>query len=1413
MDQSKLSMRTKPHKRLFRTLLSLITALAMVITMMPAGTIRVQAAIGDVVSSGTCGADGDGSNITWELKENDTQLNPNVTLYLTGTGAMKDFSSNGYYSTAGWSRWCTRITAVVISSGITNIGDYAFYSDDGFMFSEIAIPDSVKTIGERAFYNCKNLSSITWGSGLEKIKTCAFSSCGFSAITIPESVNEIGESAFSANSSLNSIDIGKNTSAIEWGEAIKDCEALTSISVDQANTAYTAEDGVLFSKDKTKLFKYPAGKTETTYEIPATVTEIGDNAFRDHQNLTSVKIPGNVKKIGELAFGFNELKPEICDGVEEIGGGPSFTFYIPETDSFTLPKSIKKIGKQAFYVMGKGKIFLLAENVTFESFPFRNYFSGTLYTPVSNDTANLINGASYDIVFICTAPDPAQTAYEYTGSPITHIELPTANCGYTVATGSSITATEAGNYTATVSLKADIANGSHTVSYVWGDVNDPSTWATTDDTADKTYAWSITAPLPTSGTAGGCTWALSDDEKTLTISKAEDGDGILPNYQSPWGRQDKITKVVINEGVKGIGDRSFANHKVLESVSLPESLEKIGEMAFYVCSALKSVIIPKAVTKICFLAFSECKALEAVVISEGVEIIGDNAFNGCTALKEISIPGSVKTIAGTGFVNCSSLEKVEIAEGIESIGGGSFDHCPKLISVTIGVKEKVDFGNSVFFTANKSTANFENIIFKVSPKGVSKFTTTAGELKSTATPGVYTMPVISEEFTVKCEDVAATVELEKTQYDRTGSEIKPSVTVKVGETALKEDDDYTVTYSNNINAGTATATVSFMGMYCGTVSKEFTINPDADVDAAIAAITDIGTVELTDACKEKINSARAAYNALTDTQKKIVDNYATLTAAETKYAELKAAAEQAAKEAAEKAQAEKEAADKTAAGNVTGKITAIGTVEYTDASKAKIDAARAAYNALTDDQKKLVTNYTTLTDAETKYSELKAAAEAASAGTDEPAPTGSESTTPTGTETTTPTGTESTTPTGTETTTPTGTENSSSTGSESATPTVTGTPAPTEETNAGSTTKTETTKNADGTTTVKEETVNKDGSTVVKEETTDTKGNTVISEEKTDADGTVTAREETRNADGTGSATSTTTDADGNVLSKTEEKTTVNKKGTVTVATTTANADGSTVESTVKTTTAGKVVTETVETAADGSSVTTNETSTTDAEGNISKKSTTVEKDADGNTESTTETTSIIAEDENGNVSITSEIVEKDASGNVLSTTEETVSIDEKGKMTVAAEITNADGSKVEETFTVSTKGNVKMTSVDTTQKSVEIPESTIVNGEEYPVTTIGKGSLSGNTKLTSVKLGENITTIGRRAFKGDKKLKNIELTDAVTKISKDAFKGIAKNAVFKITAATEDEFERVKALIIASGAKNVKFERVIPEN
>ena len=131
----------------------------------------------------------------------------------------------------------------------------------------------------------------------------------------------------------------------------------------------------------------------------------------------------------------------------------------------------------------------------------------------------------------------------------------------------------------------------------------------------------------------------------------------------------------------------------------------------------------------------------------------------------------------------------------------------------------------------------------------------------------------------------------------------------------------------------------------------------ADKAAAKAVdnlIDAIGDVTLTDDCQAAIDAARTAYDALTDAQKALVSKLDILTDAEAKLAQLK-----------------KEAADKAAVDDVIAKIDAIGKVKLDKDSKAKITAARAAYDALDDELKAQVTNYNTLLAAEKRYQQLR----------------------------------------------------------------------------------------------------------------------------------------------------------------------------------------------------------------------------------------------------------------------------------------------------------------------------------------------------------------------------------------------------------------------------------------------------------
>ena len=222
---------------------------------------------------------------------------------------------------------------------VTSIGDKAFYGCTGL--TSITIPDSVTSIGGQAFAYCSGLTSVTIPDSVTSIGGYAFYDCsGLTSITLPNSVTSIGTAAFYGCSGLTSITLPNSVTSIGYG-AFVFCSSLSAISVAAGNTSYKSIDGVLYSYDGTVLIAYPAGKTDTSFAIPDGVTSIGDNVFYGCSGLTSITLPNSVTSIGISAFCY-------CSGLTSI----------------TLPNSVTSIGNGAFVGCTKLTSIVIPDSVT-----------------------------------------------------------------------------------------------------------------------------------------------------------------------------------------------------------------------------------------------------------------------------------------------------------------------------------------------------------------------------------------------------------------------------------------------------------------------------------------------------------------------------------------------------------------------------------------------------------------------------------------------------------------------------------------------------------------------------------------------------------------------------------------------------------------------------------------------------------------------------------------------------------------------------------------------------------------------------------------------------------------------------------------------------------------------------------------
>ena len=174
---------------------------------------------------------------------------------------------------------CDKFTGITLPESVTSIGKNAFYDCDGL--TEFTIPDSVTEIGSSAFYSCDKLTSVTIGDSVKTIGSFAFENCtSLTSVNIPDSVTTIGYQAFYKCTRLTSVTIGDSVTTIgEW--AFGSCDSLTEF------TGKFAEDnGRILVVDGVLTAFAPAGITE--YNIPDSVTEIGESAFLGCNSLTSV---------------------------------------------------------------------------------------------------------------------------------------------------------------------------------------------------------------------------------------------------------------------------------------------------------------------------------------------------------------------------------------------------------------------------------------------------------------------------------------------------------------------------------------------------------------------------------------------------------------------------------------------------------------------------------------------------------------------------------------------------------------------------------------------------------------------------------------------------------------------------------------------------------------------------------------------------------------------------------------------------------------------------------------------------------------------------------------------------------------------------------------------------------------------
>ena len=547
---------------------------------------------------------------------------------------------------------CKSLTTISIPQSVIRIDEGAF--DNTAWYNNQA--DGVVYAGKVAYAYKGNMplnTSITLKSGTVGITAYAFSgNSNLVSISIPNSVVTIGEKAF--------YDTGIYNNAAKWSNNVLYIDNCLICINDNISTDYTIKSNTRLIADKAFNIEYMSNNI-SSITIPETVKNIGIAAFEDCTNLDKTNYIGSLESWCKIKFSDATANPScyshnlyiknqkqvditIPSSITKI---LSYTFYHAGLESITLHNNVIEIGKWAFYYnnfttvtipgnvtsIGDGS-FALCRKLTSFSCGSKVKSIGSECFLLCESLASIKIGNNVKTIGVECFEDCSSLTSITLGDKVQHIGA------YAFRDCKSLS-----SITIPTSVKViecypfDECSSLNKVKYA-GDVAD---WCKIKFCHEE------------SNPMGRVEDFYFNNSKITKLSIPNTVDSI-PSYAFYGG---PFTSVSLGDNVKSIGNHAFTYCTKLTSLTCGQNVKTIGDGAFYDCTSLTKIVLNNVET-IGKSAFSNCLSIQGTITLGSVKNIGNSAFYGCTSLTKI-ILNNVETIGESAFRDCSSLATIEFS--------------------------------------------------------------------------------------------------------------------------------------------------------------------------------------------------------------------------------------------------------------------------------------------------------------------------------------------------------------------------------------------------------------------------------------------------------------------------------------------------------------------------------------------------------------------------------------------------------------------------------------------------------------------------------------------------------------------------------------------------------------------------------